>query len=101
MLKRHSSRRRRLDQSVLKQRLDGAVSYKRIAGYFRSSLFEIAGGALAGVDGPVRIICNSDLDPHDLATATAAQAALRRSWCAGKPEGPLRHVRATKPCRQL
>lgn len=86
MLQRHSSRLNRLDQSVLTQRLNGAVSYDRIAGYFRSSLFEVAGEALASVTGPVRIICNSDLDPQDLITAAAAQAALRRSWCAGKPE---------------
>ena len=86
MLNRHSSRRNRLDQAVLKQRLDGAVSYDRIAGYFRSSLFEVAGEAIAKVAGPVRIICNSDLDPQDLATAVAAQAALRRSWCGGRPE---------------
>lgn len=86
MMQRHSSRRSRLDQSVLTQRLNGAVSYDRIAGYFRSSLFEVAGEALASVAGPVRIICNSDLDPQDLITAAAAQAALRRSWCAGKPE---------------
>jgi len=86
MLTRHSSRRSRLDQSVLTQRLQGAVSYDRIAGYFRSSLFEVAGEALASVAGPVRIVCNSDLDPQDLVTAAAAQAALRRSWCAGKPE---------------
>lgn len=86
MLQRHSSRLNRLDQSVLAQRLSGAVSYDRIAGYFRSSLFEVAGEALASVAGPVRIICNSDLDPQDLVTAAAAQAALRRSWCAGKPE---------------
>ncbi len=86
MLQRHSSRRTRLDQAVLKQRLAGAVSYDRIAGYFRSSLFEVAGEAIAGINGPVRIICNSDCDPQDLATATAAQAALRRSWCAGRPE---------------
>ena len=86
MLQRHSSRLNRLDQSVLTQRLTGAVSYDRIAGYFRSSLFEVAGEALASVAGPVRIICNSDLDPQDLVTAAAAQAALRRSWCAGKPE---------------
>ena len=86
MLQRHSSRRNRLDQAVLKQRLEGAVSYDRIAGYFRSSLFEVAGEALAKVTGPVRIICNSDLDPQDLVTAAAAQAALRRSWCSGKPE---------------
>lgn len=86
MMQRHSSRRNRLDQSVLAQRLNGAVSYDRIAGYFRSSLFEVAGEALNSVAGPVRIICNSDLDPQDLVTAAAAQAALRRSWCAGKPE---------------
>ena len=86
MLTRHSSRRNRLDKSVLTQRLEGAVSYDRIAGYFRSSLFEVAGEALASVSGPVRIICNSDIDPQDMVTAAAAQAALRKSWCAGKPE---------------
>ena len=86
MLQRHSSRRNRLDRAVLNQRLEGAVSYDRIAGYFRSSLFEVAGEAIAKVTGPVRIICNSDLDPKDLATAAAAQAALRRSWCSGRPE---------------
>jgi hypothetical protein len=85
-LQRHSSRRSRLDHAVLNQRLDGAVSYDRIAGYFRSSLFEVAGEAITRVAGPVRIICNSDLDPQDLITAAAAQAALRRSWCAGMPE---------------
>jgi hypothetical protein len=81
---RHSSRRQRLDSTVLVQRLAGAVTYDRIAGYFRSSLFEVAGEALRKVQGPVRIICNSDLDPQDLVTAAAAQAALRRSWCAGE-----------------
>ena len=83
---RHSSRRNRLDQAVLNQRLEAASSYDRIAGYFRSSLFEVAGEAIMKVTGPVRIICNSDLDPQDLVTAAAAQAALRRSWCSGKPE---------------
>lgn len=83
---RHSSRRQRLDNTVLAQRLVGAVAYDRIAGYFRSSLFEVAGEALSQVQGPVRIICNSDLDPQDLVTAAAAQASLRRSWCDGKPE---------------
>jgi hypothetical protein len=85
-LQRHSSRRSRLDCTVLTKRLEGAASYDRIAGYFRSSLFEVAGEAIASITGPVRIICNSDLDPQDLITAEAAQAALRRSWCAGKPE---------------
>ena len=86
MLRRHSSRTASLDQTVLNQRLDGAVSYDRIAGYFRSSLFEVAGEALAKIMGPVRIICNSDIDPKDMETAVAAQRALRRSWCSGKPE---------------
>lgn len=86
MIRRHSSRLDRLDQSVLSQRLAGAVSYDRIAGYFRSSLFEVAGEAIASVTGPVRIVCNSDLDPQDLVTAAAAQSSLRRSWCAGRPE---------------
>ena len=54
MIKRHSSRRNRLDEAVLNERLDGAVSYDRIAGYFRSSLFEVAGEALSKVTGPVQ-----------------------------------------------
>ena len=86
MIKRHSSRRNRLDHAVLNQRLEGAVSYDRIAGYFRSSLFEVAGEAISKVTGTVRIICNSDIDAQDMITAAAAQAALRRSWCSGKPE---------------
>jgi len=51
MIRRHSSRRNRLDQSVLTQRLTGAVSYDRIAGYFRSSLFEHERMLVAGVVG--------------------------------------------------
>lgn len=86
MIKRHSSRRTRLDAAVLSQRLAGAESYDRIAGYFRSSLFEVAGEAISQVKGPIRIICNSDLDPQDLSTAAAAQAAMRRSWCSSDPE---------------
>jgi hypothetical protein len=71
-MRHHSSRRSRLDESVLNSRLAGAVAYDRIAGYFRSSLFEIAGEALNGVLGPVRIVCNSELDPEDISTAAAA-----------------------------
>ena len=72
--------------SVLRDRLRGAVAYDRIAGYFRSSLFEVAGEELEAIDGPIRIVCNSDLEPDDVKTAVAAQGALRRSWCEGKPE---------------
>jgi hypothetical protein len=86
MLKHHSSRLSRLDQTVLNERLMGAASYDRIAGYFRSSLFEVAGEALAQITGQVRIICNSELNEQDLKTAVAAQSALRKSWCAAEPE---------------
>ena len=86
MINRFSSRRKPLDASFLAPRLEGASSYDRIAGYFRSSLLEVAGEALEKIDGTVRIVCNSDLTGQDVATAKAAHQALRREWCAGKPE---------------
>ncbi len=86
MIRRHSSRRAPLAGSLLAQRLRGATSYSRIAGYFRSSLLEVAGEAIEAVAGPVRIVCNSDIDPRDVRTAAAAQQALRAHWCAGQPE---------------
>jgi hypothetical protein len=58
---RHSSRRDKLDVSLLNARLSNAVSYDRIAGYFRSSLLEVAGEAIEEVVGKVRVVCNSDL----------------------------------------
>ena len=66
---RHSSRRDKLDVSLLNARLSNAVSYDRIAGYFRSSLLEVAGEAIEDVVGKVRVVCNSDLEPADVATA--------------------------------
>lgn len=83
---RHSSRRDRLDVSLLNARLTGAASYDRIAGYFRSSLLEVAGEAIDKVAGKVRVVCNSDLEPADVETAKAAQQAMRQSWCASEPE---------------
>jgi superfamily II DNA or RNA helicase len=84
--RRFSSRRERLDRSFLCQRLSGARSYDRIAGYFCSSLVEVAGEELESVSGKIRMICNSDLDPADVETARAAQMAVRKSWCAFEPE---------------
>jgi hypothetical protein len=49
-------------------------------------LLEVAGEAIEGVTGKVRVVCNSDLEPDDVATAKAAQQALRQSWCAAEPE---------------
>lgn len=85
-INRLSSRRQPLDRSFLNERLAGAVAYDRIAGYFRSSVFEIAGEAFEAVAGPVRIVCNSGLDKADIATARAAERAIRTEWCDGKPE---------------
>lgn len=86
MIHRFSSRRQKLDTSFLASRLQGAKAYDRIAGYFSSSLLEIAGEALEAIEGPIRIVCNSDLDVRDVETARAAQQAMRQEWCATEPE---------------
>ena len=62
-IRRFSSRTHRLDQSFLAEHLQGARSYRRIAGYFSSSLFEIAHEWLDSVQ-EVRIVCNVDLAPR-------------------------------------
>ena len=99
MLKRYSSRRRRLDAGFLNARLAGARSYDRIAGYFSASILEVAGEALESVRGPVRVVCNSALAPEDVEAAKAAQQAMRREWCASRPE---RLGAAAKPrCKRL
>jgi len=86
LIYRYSSRREKLDQTFLNKRLNGSKAYDRIAGYFRSSMLELAGEALESVTGPVRVICNSDLNLRDVETARAAQYAMRREWCAAEPE---------------
>ena len=86
MLTRYSSRRRPLDTGFLTPRLAGARSYDRIAGYFSSSILEVAGEALESVEGKIRIVCNSGLSRADVEVAKAAQAAMRREWCDSRPE---------------
>ena len=86
MLQRHSSRRQALGPSFLKARLEGAASYDRIAGYFSSSVLEVAGEELEHVTGTVRVVCNSTLSQADVEAAKAAQAAIRREWCDSHPE---------------
>ena len=60
----------------------GARGYDRIAGYFRSSMLEVAGDALElmAEGACVRVICNSELHPLDVATARAAKDAMHREW---------------------
>src|SRR5437773_9709662 len=86
-IRRFSSRRQKLDKSFLAARLTGAKSYDRIAGYFCGSIIETAGEALDTVTGPIRVVCNSDLRPQDIATARAAAAGLCQEWCGSQPEG--------------
>ena len=86
MIERHSSRRRPLDTGFLTERLAGASTYDRIAGYFSSSILEVAGEALESVLGTIRVVCNSGLSRADVAVAKAAQAAIRREWCESRPE---------------
>lgn len=86
MINRFSSRRQKLDQVFLNQKLDNAQAYDRIAGYFSSSIMEVAGEAIESMTGLVRLVCNSDLELRDVETARAAQYAIRREWCASRPE---------------
>ncbi len=86
LITRYSSRRRPLDASFLNARLAGAKRYDRIAGYFSSSILEVAGEALEQIQGKIRVVCNSGLQPEDIEVAKAAQAAMRREWCDSQPE---------------
>ena len=77
---RFSSRRQRLDHAFLANRLKGAKSYKRIAGYFRSSIFELVGEELADIPH-IQIVCNSELDAADVAVSKhVRETALKERW---------------------
>ena len=77
MIQRYSSRRSPL-KDFLATRLQGARRYDRIAGFFSSSLLEVAGEALErmtpeGGETCVRMVCNSCLNPLDVQTARASK----------------------------
>jgi hypothetical protein len=79
-INRFSSRRERLDHAFLAEKLFGARSYKRIAGYFRSSIFELVGEQIAHISD-VRVVCNSDLDVADITVSKAVrETALKERW---------------------
>lgn len=78
-IRRFSSRTHRLDASFLMQHLVGARSYKRIAGYFTSSLFEVAGEALEHIP-EVKIVCNVDIHPDDLKVAQLRESTMLGRW---------------------
>jgi hypothetical protein len=77
-LDQFSSRLGRLSSVYLKDRLQGASEYVRIAGYFRSSIFELVNEEIETI-GKVR--SNSDLDPEDINAAKhAREQLLKEKW---------------------
>jgi superfamily II DNA or RNA helicase len=77
---RFSSRRQRLDHAFLSAKLRGAKSYKRIAGYFRSSIFELVGEELSSIP-TVQIVCNRELDAADVTISKHVRdTALKERW---------------------
>jgi hypothetical protein len=74
-IQRFSSRTHRLDRTVLTEYLKDARRYYRIAGYFTSSLFEIAEEYMEGIE-EVQIVCNSDVRSEDIRVAKVHQSKL-------------------------
>lgn len=85
MVNRYSSRLQKLDEAFLNKKLVDAASYDRIAGYFCSSILEVAGESIEGVSGTVRVICNSGLSKEDIDVANYAQR-VKQEWCGFDPE---------------
>ncbi len=85
MVNRYSSRLQKLDEAFLNKKLVNAKSYDRIAGYFCSSILEVAGESIEGVSGTVRVICNSGLSKEDVDVANYAQK-VKQEWCGSLPE---------------
>lgn len=85
MINRYSSRLQKLDDAFLNKKLKEAKSYDRIAGYFCSSILEVAGESIESVEGTVRLICNSGLTKEDVEVAVYAQR-MKQEWCGFEPE---------------
>lgn len=90
-MNRFSSRKTDMGKQFLADRLRGAVTYDRIAGYFCSSCLEIAGEGLENVKEKVRVICNTDLTPADVKVAWLANQKIKQEWCDFKPEEVFAH----------
>jgi len=86
MIHRFSSRISDLGQAFFKKSLEHAVSYDRIAGYFSSSIIEIAGEQIDKMNGKVRIICNSQLQADDVKFIKDQPQAMKLEWCEERPE---------------
>jgi len=78
-LRRFSSRTEPLDREFMAKSLEGATRYLRIAGYFRSSIFELVGEEISKIP-EVKIICNSELSMADFQVATGRTTAIKERW---------------------
>jgi superfamily II DNA or RNA helicase len=78
-LQRYSSRTEKLDSEFLAKALKGATKYFRIAGYFRSSIFELVGEEISAIP-EVKILCNSELDLADFQVASGRETGLKERW---------------------
>ena len=97
-MNRYSSRTGKLGEQFLTAKLQGAASYDRIAGYFCSSVLEVAGEAIEAVTGKVRVLCNSGIAPAD---AAAARVAMRQEWNDFRPEEEYTSENAINRLRRL
>lgn len=78
-ISRFSSRTESLDRDFLAKTLSGASRYLRIAGYFRSSIFELVGEEIAKIP-EVKIVCNSELDLVDFQVASRRDMEIKELW---------------------
>lgn len=92
MINRFSSRINNLGETFFKNSLENAYSYDRIAGYFSSSIIEIAGEYIDKMKGKVRIICNSHLQIDDIKFIKDQPQAMKLEWCESKPEEELSKI---------
>lgn len=78
-ISRFSSRTESLGRDFLAKTLNGASRYLRIAGYFRSSIFELVGEEIAKIP-EVKIVCNSELDLVDFQVASRRDMEIKELW---------------------
>ena len=81
MINRFSSRVNNLGEAFFKDALTDAISYDRIAGYFSSSIIEIAGEQIDRMKGKVRIVCNSQLQTDDVKFIKDVEAVIVIARC--------------------
>jgi hypothetical protein len=83
-INRFSFRRQCLDHAFLSAKLKNAKSYKRIAGYFRSSIFELVGEEIAAIP-KIQIVCNSELDAADVVVSKHVRETALKERCNEAP----------------